>query len=334
MNLPPEEHYDLTLNENPYPVSGPIAEGLAEVVSTGNRYPDEFSANVAEALSAALQVPKDNVMVGAGASGVLLAALMAFCSVGDEVVYGWRSFHLYPVFVRMVRASAVEVSLDHEGRHDLDAMLAAVTGRTRVVILCNPNNPTGPGISVAALIRFLRLLPSRVIVILDEAYHEFVRDGTVADGILIYPRYRNLVVIRTFSKAYGLAGFRIGYGVSSTGLVREIESRSAPYAVPSLGQAAAVAALSEPEVVRERVEQLVHERARIREALVADGWPVPDAQGNFLWLSVGRRADSVGEALLRAGIRARVFPGEGVRIAVGQPNANEALLVALAAFQG
>jgi histidinol-phosphate aminotransferase len=275
-------------------------------------------------------VGADRVTVGNGSVAVLAHVLAAVCRPGDEVVHAWRSFEAYPIAVQVAGARAVPVPLDAEGRHDLDAMAAAVTDSTRVAVLCSPNNPTGPALTQAEVRRFLDAVPSSVLVILDEAYIDFVRSADPTDGPALLTEHKNLVVLRTFSKAGGLAGLRVGYALARRRLTRGFRAASTPFGVNSVAMAAALAALRSEEEVRARVEQVVAERDRVVASLAAQGWSPPDAQGNFVWLPLGRQAAAFGEFARQHGVLVRAFGGDGVRVSVGEPEANDAL-VAVAA---
>ena len=227
--------------------------------------------------------------------------LQAFCDPGDEVVYAWRSFEAYPIAVTAAAATSVQVPVTATGEHDLDAMAAAVTDRTKVVIVCTPNNPTGPSVTQSALLdAFLAKVPSHVLVVVDEAYVEFVRMDDAVDGLALHRASANVVVTRTFSKAYGLANFRVGYAVAHEDVAGALRAVSLPFGVSGVAQAAAIASLAAEAELLERVEALVAERTRVRAALLEQGWEIPEAQGNFVWFPLGDRA---------AGLRGRLRGG-------------------------
>jgi histidinol-phosphate aminotransferase len=270
---------------------------------------------------------------------VLYHLLQAFCEPGDEVVYAWRSFEAYPIAVSVTGAVSVQVPLGSGARHDLDAMAAAVTERTRVVIVCSPNNPTGPAVGAAELEAFLDRVPPHVLVVLDEAYREFVRPtttgqdgGGVPDGVALQRERPHLVAMRTFAKAYGLAGFRVGYLVAHEEVARATRACALPFGVSSVAQAAAVASLEREAELFERVDAIVTERTRVVEALGEQGWVIPEAQGNFVWLPLGSRTGEFAATAEQAGIMVRPFPGEGVRVTVGEPAANDVVLALTAGF--
>ena len=225
-----------------------------------NRYPDMGNSALYDALSARLGVPTSDLAVATGSVALIYQLLNAFCDPGDEVVYAWRSFEAYPIAATVADATSVRVPVLADGRHDLDAMAAAVTERTKVVIVCTPNNPTGPAVSQSELDAFLARVPSHVVVVVDEAYLEFVRMDDAVDGVATYRAHPNVIVTRTFSKAYGLAGFRVGYAIAQAPLAGALRSVSLPFGVSSVAQAAAIASLEAEAELLERVDALVAER--------------------------------------------------------------------------
>jgi histidinol-phosphate aminotransferase len=318
--------YKLSSNENPYPPLPGVLEAAARACAVMNRYPDMGSVGLREALAAKLGVGIEQVAVGTGSVAILYHLLQAFCDPGDEVVYAWRSFEAYPIAVSVAGATGVEVPVTADGRHDLPAMAAAITGRTRVVLLCSPNNPTGPALTRAELDEFLALVPSDVLVVIDEAYLEFVRLDDPVDGVALATSRENVVVMRTFAKAYGLAGLRVGYLVGPGALAEAVRACSLPFGVSSLAQAAAVASLAAEDELFERVQAIVDERDRVVAGLAGSGWKVPDAQGNFIWFDLGARTADFAEAAEQAGIVVRPFADEGVRVSIGEEAANDVLL--------
>ena len=317
--------FKLSSNENPFPpllsVVAAIVDGAADV----NRYPDLNATELTESIAASLGVEPACVVAGCGSVAVLGHVLAAVCDAGDDVVFPWRSFEAYPIAVALAGASATRVPLA-DGRLDLVAMAAAVTERTRVVLVCTPNNPTGAAVRRAELEVFLAAVPRDVLVVLDEAYVEFVRDPQAPDAIAVLAAHPNVVVLRTFSKAYGLAGLRVGYAVARPRLVRGIRAASTPFGVSHLAQLAAVASLHATTELFFRVDTLVAERERVLAALRAQGWAVPDSEANFVWLPLGDDATAFAAAAARAGVLVRPFAGDGVRVSVGETEANDLLL--------
>jgi histidinol-phosphate aminotransferase len=331
--------YKLSSNENHHPPLPGVLEAAVEAAGRMNRYPDMACAELYDALSARLDVPVERLAAGTGSVAVLYHLLQAFCESGDEVVYAWRSFEAYPIAVSVTGATSVQVPLadsdsDGAARHDLDAMAEAITGRTKVVIVCSPNNPTGPAVRRAELEAFLDRVPPHVVVVVDEAYREFVRvpEDERFDGVDLVRARPNVVAMRTFAKAYGLAGFRVGYVVASEEIASAVRACSLPFGVSSIAQAAAVASLKEEAVLLERVDAIVAERDRVHAALTEQGWSVPDAQGNFVWLELGERTLDFAAAADEAGVMVRPFAGEGCRVSIGEPAANDVLLEVAAQF--
>ncbi|MEE2570539.1 histidinol-phosphate transaminase [Pseudarthrobacter sp. J64] len=322
--------YKLSSNENPLPPLPEVAAAIAGRLDF-NRYPDPLSTRLRTALAGHLDVPAEDIVTGAGSLGALNQVLAAFAGQNDdgepdEVVYAWRSFEAYPISVGLSGAAGVQIPLTADGRHDLAAMAAAVTPRTRVVLLCTPNNPTGPAITEAETEEFLRAVPEDVVVVIDEAYLEFVRAEGAVNGIGIYRKYPNVVVLRTFSKAFGLAGLRVGYSISQPALTRYLRAAATPFAVSQIAEEAAVVSLQHYGRIVERVQTLVDERTRVMEGLRALGWRVPDAQGNFVWLDLGADSADFAAYAGAAALSVRAFAGDGVRVSIGEPEANTRFL--------
>lgn len=324
--------YKLSSNENPYPPLPGVVEAANAAVATMNRYPDMGSTALYGALAARLGVPAERLAAATGSVALIYQTLAAFCDPGDEVVYAWRSFEAYPIAVTTAGATSVQVPVTAEGRHDIPAMLAAVTDRTRVVMVCTPNNPTGPAVTRTELDALLAAVPPHVVVVVDEAYVEFVRMDDAVDGLAVQREHPNVVLFRTFSKAYGLAGFRVGYAVATEEIATALRAVSLPFGVSGVAQAAAVASLAaEPELLA-RVAALVAERDRLVAGLAAVGWDVPEPQGNFVWFGLGDRAADFAAAAEEAGIVVRPFAGEGARVSVGEPEANDRVVRVASAF--
>jgi histidinol-phosphate aminotransferase len=340
--------YKLSSNENPYPPLPGVLEAATRAAATMNRYPDMGCTALYRALSDHLGVPEHDLAVGTGSVAVLYHLLQAFCEAGDEVVYAWRSFEAYPIAVAVTGATSVQVPLDDRARHDLPAMAAAITDRTKVVIVCTPNNPTGPAVGHGELEAFLDQVPPHVVVVVDEAYREFVRMQDPVEALELYRGRRradqggaggqvqrdvpNVVVMRTFAKAYGLAGFRVGYVVAPQPIASAVRACALPFGVSSVAQAAAVASLGCEAELFERVEALVVERARVMSALRGQGWAVPEAQGNFVWLPLAERTTEFAAAAEETGVMVRPFPGEGTRVSIGEPAGNDVFLSVAATF--
>jgi histidinol-phosphate aminotransferase len=324
--------YKLSSNENPYPPLPAVVEAVEAAAAVVNRYPDMGSVALYEALSERLDVPTADLAVGTGSVALLYHLVQAFCEPGDEVVFAWRSFEAYPIAAAVCGARAVQVPLTVDGRHDLPAMAAAVTDRTRVVLVCTPNNPTGPAVGQAELDEFLEAVPSDVVVVVDEAYREFVRREDPLDALATYRDRPNVVVMRTFAKAYGLAGLRVGYLVAPEQVAAAVRACSLPFGVSAVAQAAAAAALDCEDALLERVDSIVAERGRVTAALRGQGWTVPDPQGNFVWLPLAEDTQRFAAAAEAEGIMVRPYATDGVRITIGEPDGNDVFLAVAEAF--
>jgi histidinol-phosphate aminotransferase len=326
---PPAEgpSHRLFLNENPYPPLPSVARTLARAAAEAHRYPTIQPERLVHALARRLDVPPAHLVTGPGSVGIYQQIGQALLESGDEVVYAWTSFEAYPIVTRMAGAVPVEVPLAG-GVHDLDAMAAAIGPRTRAVLLCEPNNPTGTAVGAARLERFLDRVPGDVLVVLDEAYFEFHRSPDAADGVALHRERPNLVTLRTFSKAYGLAGMRVGYAVAQAPIAEALRKCAVPCGVGRLAEEAALTALEVEGELLQRVDRIVAERERTREALLGLGWEVLPSETNFLWLPAGRDAERVAAGWERRGLLVRAFPDEGLRVTVGTPEANDLLLTA------
>ncbi|MFE6774808.1 histidinol-phosphate transaminase [Streptomyces sp. NPDC057702] len=325
--------YKLSSNENPYPPLPGVLEEAVRAAGALNRYPDLACSGLLAELSTRFDVPIEHLATGTGSVGIAQQLVQSTAGPGDEVIFAWRSFEAYPIVTQIAGATPVPVPLTADEGHDLDAMLAAVTDRTRLIFVCNPNNPTGTVVRRAELERFLDAVPSDVLIVLDEAYREFIRDEDVPDGLDLYRDRANVCVLRTFSKAYGLAGLRVGFAVGHEPVAAALRKTAVPFGVTQVAQEAAIASLRSEDALRERVEALVVERARVYEALVAQGWTVPASHGNFVWLRLGDRALDFAAACERGGVMVRPFQGDGVRITIGETEANDLFLKAAEAFR-
>jgi histidinol-phosphate aminotransferase len=303
-----------------------VVEAAAAAAGHMNRYPDKGNAALNEALSDKLGVPTDHLALATGSVALIYQLVQAFCDPGDEVVYAWRSFEAYPIAVTAAGARGVQIPVTADGRHDLDAMAAAITDRTKIVLVCTPNNPTGPAVSRSELDDFLAHVPDDVLVVVDEAYVEFVRMGDPVDGVATVRAHENVVASRTFSKASGLAGFRVGYAVATAPIAKALRAVSLPFGVSNVAQAAAVASLRAESDLLERVEALVAERDRVVKGLADVGLVVPEPQGNFVWFAAGDRTAELAVAADELGIVVRPFAGDGARITIGEPEANDRVI--------
>lgn len=319
----------LSSNENPYPPLASVLEATAARLGGFHLYPDMGAAAVRERIAEHHGVRPEQIAVGAGSVEVAAQLVNASAGEGDEVVFAWRSFEAYPILVQVAGATPVAVPLTDDDRHDLDAMAAAVTERTRLIFVCTPNNPTGAVVRTDELERFLAAVPKDVLVVIDEAYVHFDTAADSVDGLDFLRRHGNVAVLRTFSKAYGLAGLRIGYAIASEQVAANLRRVSMPFAVSDLAQTAAIASLDAEAELAQRIELIVSERERVIEALRAQGWSLFDSFGNFVWLRTGRRTAEIDEALRASGVVVRAFAGDGMRVTIGDPEMNDRLLAAI-----
>jgi len=315
----------LASNESPQPPLPHVLARIADAAADINRYPDNGATALTAVLAAKYGVSTEQVAVGCGSVSLCTQLVQAVADADDEVVYAWRSFEAYPILTAVSGASSIQVPL-RDYVHDLDAMAEHITGKTRLIFVCNPNNPTGTAVGREALLRFLSRVPEDVVVALDEAYREYVRDPDVVDCTTLLDAHPNLIVLRTFSKAYGLAGLRVGYCLAAPEVAAAVRKCQVPFSVSGLAQESAIAALGDLEEVRRRAKLTVAERERVRGALVADGYDVPPSQANFVWLPLGDRSADFAAVCLDRGVVVRPFPGEGVRVTIGTDQENDKFL--------
>jgi histidinol-phosphate aminotransferase len=331
VSTPDGRSYKLSSNESPFGPLPSVAQVIAQAALDVNRYPDNGAAALTEAIAQRFAVPPGHIAVGCGSVGVTQQLLETVGEPDAEVLYAWRSFEAYPTLVGLSSAAAVTVPLRAE-THDLPAMADAITGRTRLIFVCNPNNPTGTVVHADELTEFLDRVPQDTLVVLDEAYAEYVRDPQVPDGMAVYRDRPNVAVLRTFSKAYGLAGLRVGFLVAHPPVAAAVRKTVLPFTVNALAQVAAIASLAaEPELL-ERVDAVVKERARVRDELLAQDWSVPPTEANFVWLRLGADTQDFTAACAQAGVAIRPFGAEGARISIGDHDANDAFLAVARAY--
>lgn len=323
--------FKLSSNESPYDPLPSVAAVIADAGRHVNRYPDNTAAALTEAIAGRFGVPAEHVAVGCGSVGVAQQLLEAVGEPGAEVIYAWRSFEAYPYLSDLANATSVRVPL-RGFDHDLPAMAAAITDRTRLIFVCTPNNPTGTAVKRGELIAFLDQVPADCLVVLDEAYVQYVRDPEVPDGLSLYAERPNVAVLRTFSKAYGLAGLRVGFLIGHEPVAQAARKTMLTFSVNSLAQAAAVASLAAESELLERVEQVVKERDRVRHELLGQGWTVPPTEANFVWLPLGEESAEFSQVCDAAGVSVRPFPPDGVRVTIGDAEANDMFLAAAASY--
>jgi histidinol-phosphate aminotransferase len=320
----------LASNEAPYGPLPAASRAVADAVAGANRYPDADTVALRRALAERYEVDEAQVITGNGSVELCRLAIAATCDPGDELVFAWPSFEAYPILAAQVGATAVTVPLvDH--RHDLQAMADAVTERTRLVFVCNPNNPTSTVVDRDSLDEFLARVPEQCLVVLDEAYREFVTDPRCPDGVDVLAGHDNVLVLRTFSKAYGLAALRVGYGFAHPDVINALRKVRVPFGVNGLAQVAAVASLDADDEMRARVHDVVAERARVHARIVELGFDAPPSDANFVWLPMGDASAVFGEYCERAGVVVRPFAGTGVRVTIGTRDENDRFLRVLAA---
>lgn len=309
--------FKLSSNENPF---DPIPEVLAAIAASSavNRYPNASGVQLRAEIARRFGSTVGEVHLGAGSVSILAQLIQAAAGIGDEVIYAWRSFEAYPGLVAVAGATSVQVPNTADDRHDLSAMLTAITENTRVIIVCSPNNPTGTIVTGSEFAEFMAAVPAGILVILDEAYIEFVTDDAVVDGRSLTGRYPNLVVARTFSKAYGLAGLRIGYAVGPEYILDAARTTSIPLSVTDQAQLAALVSLEHETVLLERVARLAERREEVWTALKEQGWMVPRSHGNFLWLATGSDTAAATETFAAAGIIVRPLYPDGIRVSIGE----------------
>jgi histidinol-phosphate aminotransferase len=308
----------LASNEVAFPPLPAVVRALASTAAETNRYPDNGAVVLTRALADRYGVDPAQVATGCGAVTLCQELAQAYNDPGTSIAFAWRSFEMYPLLARVA------------GAHDLPALAAALDDATRMVFVCNPNNPTGTAVRRAELERFLDAVPAQTLVVLDEAYREFVTDPDVPDGIELMRGRPNVAVLRTFSKAWGLAGLRVGYLIAEDpAVVEAVRKTHVPFSVSLLAQAAAVAALGSEDEVRARCAAVVAERDRLTAALRERGMEVADSQANFVWLPVGEQAAGLAAALEARAVITRPFAGEGVRVTVGTPEEDDLFLAAL-----
>ncbi|CAH0126038.1 Putative phenylalanine aminotransferase [Rhodococcoides fascians] len=306
-----------------------VREAIAEAAGGVNRYPDIRATALVESLAKKLGVAPENVAAGNGSVALCQEVVQITCGPGDEVVFAWRSFEAYPIIVRVTGATPVQVPLTSDHVHDLDAMLDAITERTRLIFVCNPNNPSGTVVQRDKLVAFLDAVPSNVLVVLDEAYFEYTRPdaaGNHTDGVEIARGRRNVIVLRTFSKAYGLAGLRVGYAVADPEVITALSKVRIAFAVSTIAQQAALASLEASAELLARTDALIAERDRVRDALVSGGYDVGVSQSNFIWLPLGERSGEFASGAAEQGVLLRSYGNDGVRVTIGDPHENDAFL--------
>ncbi|KLO43441.1 aminotransferase [Mycobacterium nebraskense] len=318
--------HELSLNENPFPPLSAVQSALVRSVHVMNRYPEFLPERLRGVIADHIGVSPELVLPGAGATGVVLQALRALTATGDTMAMATPTFDGYPILARMARLKTLTVPLDKDGHNDLDG-LARAAADARVVVLCRPHNPTGTLESAAAVSDFLRRVPRDTVVLLDEAYIEFTAPEHRIPVSALVARFPNVLVVRTFSKAYGLAGLRIGYGVASPDLARALWSHQPPFGAPITSLVAVAASYGAEDQLLQRVQLINAERCYLRMRLSAMGIYTTDAHANFMYLPP--RGGPWHEVFADGGLRVRCYPDGGARITVGNRTSTLAVLSAV-----
>ncbi|MEX2105464.1 MAG: histidinol-phosphate transaminase [Solirubrobacterales bacterium] len=324
----------LASNESPFPPHPKVVEAIERAAGAMHRYPDPDATLLRRRIAERFEVEPGHVAVGNGSCEILLAAAEALCEPGAEILFSWPAFSMYPYLSALTGAREIRVPLDGNDTHDLDAMVAETTAATQLLLVCNPNNPTGTHRTAAEIAEFCERIPPHVTIALDEAYVEFQTDDDPDATVDLLDDFPNLVVLRTFSKCYGLAGLRVGYAIGSTSFRAAVDAVRQPFSVNALAQAAGAEAILHQDDVLSRVESAVAERLRVEEALGEMGLDTSDTQANFSWIDLGEAE----EAEVVAGLAARqiaVRPGTPlgdpghIRVSYGTPEENDRFLTGL-----
>jgi histidinol-phosphate aminotransferase len=324
----------LASNETPFAPHPQVLEAVESQLRTLNRYPDPAKATLRRRLADRTGVTPERIAIGNGSCELLLAGGEAMLEPGAEVVYAWPSFSIYPHLAAMTGARAIEVPLNDAQEHDLDAMASEVSAATRMLIVCNPNNPTATALPPAALDELLKAIPRNVALILDEAYIEFCTTQDPDESLDLLKRHPNLILLRTFSKVYGLCGLRVGYALGSEEFRLAVDRVRQPFSVNALAQAAATEALNHMDEVERRVEQTAIERVHVEMELEERGFATTDSQANFSWVSLGDRdEDELVDGLAKLGVIVRAGRALGqagwMRVTYGTRHENDRFLAAL-----
>lgn len=316
----------LALNENPFPPLLAVRKALIKSIGSANRYPEFLPERLRRLIAGHIGVPEDQVILGAGATGVVMQVLQAMTYLGDSIAMTSPTFDGYPIVAQIARLIPEIVPLTEDGHHDLDG-LADAAANARVVVLCRPHNPTGTLESIAEVVRFLGRIPQETIVLLDEAYVEFVAPEHRIDAAALVDRFPNVVVIRTFSKAYGLAGLRIGYGLGSAELSKSLWTKQVPFGMASTGLLAVAASYAAESQLLKRVRMITAERQYLQKHLAAMGVYSTDAHANFVYLPP--RGRPWHEVLAGSGLQVRHYAQGGARVTVGSRASSLAVLAAV-----
>jgi histidinol-phosphate aminotransferase len=330
-----EDAVKLASNESPFPPHPAVIEAVAKAATEVNRYPDPEARALRREIANRHETDPGQIAVSNGSCEILLAAALALCEAGDEILYAWPSFSIYPYLPAISGAREIRVPLTDDYVHDLDAMREEVTAATQLLIVCNPNNPTGTYLPAERIGAFVESVPDRVTVILDEAYIEYQTEDHPDATLDLLAKHPNLVLLRTFSKCYGLAGLRVGYALCSPQFRAAVDAVRQPFSVNTLAQAAATEAIRHQDDVADRVEKNVVEKVFVEEGLQELGFTTADSQANFTWVNLGDHDEGdVVAGLTKGGVAVRpgaALGGPGhLRVTFGTRPENERFLEALA----
>lgn len=318
------DFYDMSLNECGYPPLPEVRKAAEQSIGQAHLTLDAVSTRLIATIAEHHGVPTGDVLAGPGSASLLQQLFMTIAGRSGETVHAWPSWEAYPIMAANAGSRVVRVPL-RDDIHDLEAMAAAVTPDTRMVLLCNPNNPTGTAVGTAAMRAFLDALPSDIVVVIDEAYRDFSA-GTVADGVELYRTDDRVCLVRTFSKSYSLLSLRVGYLIAHDRVTERLRGTTFFNRVSSVGQDAAIAGLAAHDTITARWAETMRERDRVREALLEQGWQVPPSEANFVWIDTPDDAVALTEFCAENGVLVCGKPGEGVRVTIAETAANDAFL--------
>ncbi|SMX91978.1 MULTISPECIES: histidinol-phosphate transaminase [unclassified Brevibacterium] len=323
--------FKLSSNENYLQPLPAVTDAMVTHAQNPALYPDDGALRLRTELADRLGVSIDELVVTTGASELLVALTQITSDSTTEAIYPWPSFEMYPQTTGLAGSKRIEVPVRTDGRHDLDAMAAAITDRTSLIILCSPNNPTGPALRDDEVRQFLTQVPEHVLVALDEAYWEFATAEGVVNGVDLVADFPNVVLVRTFSKAHALAGLRVGYGLAHKAVIQGLLKAVIPFGVTDMSQAAALESLRHSDEVDVRAKEIAAVRDDFAHALREQGWDVPEAQGNFVWLPLGPLSSTFEDACVEQAVAVRNL-GDGVRISIGEREGLDRVLAVASAF--
>ena len=319
----------LASNENPEGPISAVEQAVLHAVRGANRYADHRGAELRARIGSWLGVDAEQVTIGNGSVGLLQQIFLTYLDPGDEIIFGWRSFEVYPIYSQLTGAQMVRVPLRDDLTYDVDGIISAITPATKVIMLATPNNPTGTLLAADDIVRIATEAGDGVIVVIDEAYREFVDADTPDPVSEVVPKFRNVLVTRTLSKAHGLAGLRVGYAVGDPEVIADIDKVAVPFHVNAAAQAAAIAAIDNIDEIEARCAVIVSERSRVEARLSELGWWMPLHQANFVYLSTGAETMTYATELEKRGVVVRPFDGEGIRVTIGSPIENDRFLSAI-----